>query len=493
MGGILTVGTGRSLTARAVFWSLVQRWGSRALSMAVLLVLARHLSPSDFGVVAFAAVFINVLGVLRDLGLAQALVQRQELTDDHFSTAFWASVATGMALSVSLYCGASILDHFLDQGLLLDIITALGISLLINSLRTVPIAILRRELRFKQEAARTLIATVCAGAVAIPLALNGFGPWALVAQAICESLVSVVCLWLAVRWRPRMRFSRARLRELAGFSAAVTGRQMLGLAVRHSDDLIIGTVLGATALGYYTVAYRILRLLGELSISVVTVVALPALARIATDRERFARAYADGTKLIVAVSAPLFCGLASTAPVLVPLAFGSEWTRSAPLMTLLAIGGLALPIVSFNASVLLARGKARTALMLALSDAGISVACFMAAIPFGLTGFAVAFIVRSFVQVPISTLLLRDELAASRGLLRSACVILGAAVLMGLGVGLLTRQMSALRVDNGWALLISATVGASLYLASLYVAQPGVLRELQAWAGAATGRRTRLT
>lgn len=390
----------RATAARGVVWSMLGAWGAKATQTAILVLLARLLIPEDFGVVALATVFTALLAFVRDQGFAQAIIQRRDLQAEHLDTSFWTAVVIGLTFTALMQVAAGPLAGVFDSPQLEGALRWLSLNFTIGGLRSTPAALLRRELRFKALAARNLGATAAGGVVAVTVAALGGGVWALVAQALVDITVSTIAVWWAVRWRPTLRFSGRHFKELFGFSSNVLGINLSNFAHQYSDDALIGAVLGPVRLGIYTVAYRLVRLIGELFAQAIGAVTLPTFSRLQDDDDRLRRATSLSLRAIAAASIPAFVGLVLTAPELTSLLFGARWSESVPVMQILAFGAIAQPITAMQSDVMLAAGKQRAALTLNMCNAIASVIGFAFAVRHGLLAVATAFSIRAFLMVP---------------------------------------------------------------------------------------------
>lgn len=467
----------RATAARGVVWSLLGAWGAKATQTVILVLLARLLLPEDFGVVALATVFTALLAFVRDQGFAQAIIQRRDLQPAHLDTSFWTAVLIGLAFTALMQVVAAPLAGAFDSPQLEGALRWLSINFTIGGLRGTPAALLRRELRFKALAARNLVATAAGGVAAVAVAALGGGVWALVAQALVDITVSTIAVWWAVKWRPTLRFSARHFKELFGFSSNVLGINLSNFAHQYSDDALIGAVLGPVRLGIYTVAYRLVRLIGELFAQAIGAVTLPTFSRLQDDDDRLRRATSLSLRAIAAASVPAFVGLVLTAPELIALLFGTRWSASVPVMQILAIGAIAQPITMMQSDVMLAAGKQRAALVLNVCNAIASVLGFAIAVRHGLLAVAAAFSIRAYLMVPFGIYLTwRTVQTDARTYLRPYAVPGLAAIAMAVAVAVVDLALG----DRPLALLLGAKllVGGASYVVALRLLSAELSEEL---------------
>ncbi len=390
----------RQQAARGVAWSAAGNWGYQVATLVVFAMLSRLLDPAAFGLVALAAVFTGLMKVVADQGMADALVQRADLDPVHMDTAFWVSLGMGAVLAVLLSSTAWLIADLVNEPGLGPVLSVMSLSLIFSGLGSVQRAILSREMRFASLTLRSLASVVAGGIVGVTAALGGLGVWSLVAQVLTFEIVGVVALWGASDWRPSRRFSKLHFRELFSFGANVMGFKLLRFFNRRADNLMIGAFLGATALGFYVIAYRLLSLIINITTSVIGSVAFPVFSRIQGSRERIQSAYYKTVGLISVMSFPVFMGLIVIAPEATRLVFGSQWNASVPVMRVLAIAGLLQSVLFINSTVIKSLGKPSWRVAIMGVTAALLVAGFAVAVQWGIVAVASALVVVTYVTAP---------------------------------------------------------------------------------------------
>src|SRR3990172_5899036 len=222
-----------------------------------------------------ASLFLAIVQTFQDQGFGDAIVQRDEIQPEHLDTAFWTNLLISGILTLLSIAASSMIAGLFHQSELTPIIQWLSLIFVFTGLSSTQQAILRRQLAFKKLAGRSLIATLAGGVIGVALAYLGYGVWSLVAQSLVSGGIGVIVLWSVSRWRPGFRYSRKHFKDLFLFGINIIVIDFLNFLNRHTDDLLIGYFLGPTMLGYYTVAYRLLRMMTELLTSVINAVALP--------------------------------------------------------------------------------------------------------------------------------------------------------------------------------------------------------------------------
>lgn len=458
-------------------WSAAERWSGQLLSTAIFLILARLLSPEDFGLVALATALIGFAGVLVQGGFAEAIVQREDLQKGHLDTAFWSTLLLACALAGATFFAAPFLARWLGQAELEDIVRVLSPVFLLVALSSTQNAILRRNFQFKSLSIRTLFATLVGGVIGIGCALAGLGAWSLVAQRLAGSLVGVLVLWWASTWRPGLGVSLAAFKDLFSFGVNVTGISVLTFLNRWLDRLLIGAFLGPAALGYYTIAKRFTEMADQLLVRPITSVAFPTFSRIQSDRPRFRAAYYRMAKVTAAVATPVFIGIILVAPDFIPVAVGSKWETSIPVLQLLAGVGVLRSLTSLAGPSMLALGYGSAAAGLLAANTLANVIGFAAAVSWGIVAVAGAFLVRALALAPLPFWFLHRHLGLEYPrLARQLAGVTGALLLM---VAACFVVMARLSESPDWLrLLATVGVGAVVYAVGLLLLDRGLLKEV---------------
>ncbi len=391
----------REKVLKGVMWSAMQNWGTRLFSFLVFLLLARLLEPADFGLVALASVFIAFMQIFIDQGFTDAIVQREELEPEHLNTAFFVNLGVGVLLTMfGIFCSGFV-SKLLKETKLIPILQWLSVSFVFGGLRGVQLGILRRNLNFKSLAIQSVISSIAGGVIGVTMALLGYGVWSLVGQNLASGLVGVVLLWILSNWRPGSKVSKRHFKDLFGFGIHRLGGQVLTFFSTRSDDFLIGVFLGPVALGYYSVAYRVLLIMRQLLTSTFTLVALPAFSKLQKEPQRLTKAYTEATGLLSLVAFPVFLGLSILAPEVVRGLFGEQWIPSVPVMQVLCFVGIVQSTSFLNATVIVSMGCPSWQLAIAFLNTLANVVAFAIVVKWGILAVAAAFVVRAYLLYPL--------------------------------------------------------------------------------------------
>ena len=455
----------RAKIASGLAWKVASQIFRQLSRVAVVVILARLLTPADYGLAAMVLVFSSLVLIFADLALGAALVQRRELSEEDRSTVFWTSAAMGVAFTLIGIALSWPMAAFYGESEVQPLFAALSISFLITALGTTQSALLNREMQFRSLELRMMVGTVVGGTVGIVVAATGGGAWAIIAQQLAIAVASTTLLWAFSPWRPRFTYSLDSFRSLAGFSGKVFGTRVLFYANRNLDNLLIGRFLGPASLGAYAIAYNVmLTPLARIAQPIVEVL-FPAMSRIQDDRPRMAAMWLRANRMIGAISIPAMVGLIVVAPEFVATLFGPKWADAAPVIQILAWVGLLQSLQRLNSSVLQACDRTGTLLRYSVIVLVASVVAFVVGLRWGIVGVAAGYAVSSTLVEPYYTWLtarvlelkLTDFIRSLAGVAQASIGMAG--VLVGAKLWLLSPDLPA-----GVRLLILVVLGAATYL-----------------------------
>ena len=440
-----------SRVAQGAFWSGVERWSARLVSMVVLVVLARNVTPEAFGIVAIASVVLTLVGVVLEQGITQAIIQRSELEDDHLDAAFWFSLALAAALGGAMLAIAGVVAGAFSNPDVEAVLRWFAIVPLSGAVGTVPSAILQRELRFKAMSVRGLVANVVGGAIGVCLAFSGFDIGALIGLTVTTSIVSSAVLFRAAAWRPSLRLSPRHLGDLLRFGTTVFFTDLVGFVNRRSDDVIVGHQLGPGSLGVYGMGYRLFMTVTDLVLVPINDVALPAFSKLQNDRAELAASFLRIIRVSSLLAFPAFVGLSMLAPDLTDVLFGEAWAPSAPVMRIVALVGVIHAVTFYQHTALIAMGKVGTSLAITAAYALVNVAGFLIAVRYGVVAVAAAYALRAAAIAPIESRIAARHLGLSardygRALMPAAGATAALACVVAIGQALLSSPVPTLAV-----------------------------------------------
>lgn len=330
----------RQLAVRSLWWSGLENFSLTVLSSLALIVLARLLSPDDFGVAAMALAVIHMVAVFLDNLFQEALIQRQDLDPLDLDTAIWTALGLGIGLAIGMAAVAGPVAEAIGEPRLEPVLWGFAAGLVLAGVNGVLVADLRRSMEFRALAMRSLAGRVAGAVTAIALALLGFGVWALVAQQLVSIVLSTAIVWRNSRHHLAVRFSFSHLRSLMSFGAWSVGHHLLWHGTARAFAFLVGVLLGVGPLGYLNVATRLVEMARDVLATALVQVALPMFARQQDDRPGLTAMFQNASALTCMIAQPLFAGLLVCAPEVTVLLFGERWRPAVPLVAILAAAAM---------------------------------------------------------------------------------------------------------------------------------------------------------
>lgn len=336
----------RQQTVSGVGWASFTQISKQGIQFIISVVLARILSPEDFGLVGMVLVFTGFAALFGEMGFGAALIQREVLEERHYSSIFWLNFLLGILLTGLIAMLAPVIANFYDEPRLVPLTTIIAINFMISSLGIVQTALLNRRMNFRLIAAVEMIAVLVAGGVAIFLAWAGYGVWSLGWQLVITTTIMVIGFWTVNGWRPKLLFDWQAVKELLGFSGNLLGFNSFNYWSRNADNLLVGRFLGTGELGIYTRAYTTMLLPISQVTNVLSRVMFPALSRVQHDKVRVKRIYLRSIALIALISFPMMMGLFVLAEPFILTLYGAKWIRVVSVIQILSLVGMVQSIVA---------------------------------------------------------------------------------------------------------------------------------------------------
>lgn len=390
-------------TAKGLLWSSVERFSVQGVQFLVMLVIARLLDPSDFGLVGMLAIFLAVAQSLIDSGFSQALIRKQDRTEVDNSTVFYFNIVVSAVLYLILYAIAPWVSDFYNEPQLCSLMRVLCLIVIVNSFAVVQRAIYTASINFKTQAKASFIAALASGLVGVWMAYNGYGVWTLVWQQLLNAGINTLLLWIYSNWYPRWAYSWKSFRELFAFGSKLLASGLLDTLYTNIYLLVIGKIFNASSLGYYTQADRFTKLPSSNITGILQRVTYPVLCSIQDDDERLREDYRKLLRLSAFIIFPMMCLLAGVAYPLVELLIGEKWRFAATLIIPLSFTMMWWPIHAINLNLLQVKGRSDLFLRLEIIKKIIGVTVLVLSIPFGLLFMCYAGIATSIICLVINT------------------------------------------------------------------------------------------
>jgi O-antigen/teichoic acid export membrane protein len=322
---------------QSTFWAYGSFVSGKLLVFISTIILARLLVPEHFGLMAYCLIAIQYLDILNGFGVGSALIARRDRVEEAANAALAIGVVSGIALYGVAWFVAPVLAAFFREDAVTDLFRALAIVVPISAIGQVPSAIIQRQMRFKAKFVPDIARSIFKGGVSIVLAWQGFGVWSLVYGQIIGEIAATIVLLAIAKWRPTRRFDGAVTRDVMRYGAHIIVVGIAGAAVINVDYLVIGRVLGAAALGYYTLAYRIPELVIRNTNYVIGRVAFPLLSQVQSDEQRLRSVYASLLRYVSLFAFPAGVGMALVAPLFIRVFYTERWDPAIPVMQFVAL------------------------------------------------------------------------------------------------------------------------------------------------------------
>jgi O-antigen/teichoic acid export membrane protein len=366
------------------------------IQTASTIVMARLLTPADFGLIAMVTAITGFANLFKDLGLSLATVQRAEITYEQISTLFWVNVAVSVMIALAMAALAPFIARFYGEPRVTLITITLSLVFLFGGLTVQHQALLQRQMRFTTLAAIQVVAVSAGVSVAIVSAILGAGYWALVMMQAASALSIALGVWLVCGWRPGQPVRNAGVKSMLVFGGNITGFNVVNYFARNSDNILIGRVWGAGPLGFYSKAYSLLVLpLNQINFPIASV-AVPALSRLYGDPAKYNAYYLKTISLITLVSTPLVSFFITCSDKLILLILGSQWAAASDIFRVLGFSALIQPLYNTQGWLHISAGRSDRYLRWGLIGSFVIVLGFVAGLQYGPLGVAVAYTVATW-------------------------------------------------------------------------------------------------
>ena len=379
-------------TQKGLIWSTAGNIANQGIRFVFGVILARLLSPNDYGAIGILAVFMSVVSVFIDCGFSQALIRKQDRTQKDFSTEFLFNIVVGILGYLILYVTAPLIAKFYDMPILTSVLRVLSLGIIINSFCVVQSAQFAIRLDFKTPAKLAVSTQLFSGVIGITMAYCGWGIWALVFQQVSGSLLNAILLWILAGWRPTLEFSKESFRYLWGYGSKILGASLIQQIYDNIYPLVIGKAFTASILGLYSRAQGFASLPSGNISGVLSNVTFPILCKIANDEKRLVDTYRRMIKSTAFIVFPLMIGMAASASPIVKMLLNEQWYGCIILLQLLCFALIWQPLSSLQLNVLKIIGRTDVVLKLEIYKRSFGLLTIFMSIPFGVIGMCIGFI-----------------------------------------------------------------------------------------------------
>ena len=363
----------RNKTLSGSFWSLADNLAGSGITFLVGLVLARLLTPQEYGVIGIIMIFIAVFNSIVDSGFSNALIRKNDADDTDYNTVFFFNLLISVLLFFVLYFSANAISSYFQIPILVPVTKVMALIVIINAFAIIQRTILVKNIDFKTQTKVSLVASLVSGLVGIGMAVMGYGVWSLVGQQISRQLMNSLMLWFFNRWRPGLKVSGKSFRELFGFGWKLLVSGLIDTIWKQIYQVVIGKCYSAETLGHYTRAEQFNMIFSSNLTAVVHRVSYPALSKIQDEKERLKQAYRKVIKTTMLVTFPCMLGLAAVARPMILVLIGEQWLPCVPYLQIICFSGMMYPLHALNLNMLQVRGRSDVYLILEIVKKTIAV------------------------------------------------------------------------------------------------------------------------
>lgn len=360
-------------TVKGTFWSAADAFLGQGVTFLVGIILARLLTPEEYGLIGIVLIFTIILSGVVDSGFSNALIRKKDTTDADYNTMFITNMVVSIVLFVLLYFSAPLIAHFFARHELVGLCRVMGLILIIQALSITQTTILTKQIDFKTKTKASLVSAIGSGVVGIGMACTGFGVWALVGQQISRNLLYTVALWVLVRWWPNFSFNKESFHYMWGFGWKLMVSGLLNNIWNQLYQVVVGKFYSPATLGQYTRSKEFAGIFSQNFTTIIQRVSYPALAEVQGDTERMVLAYRKIIKVTMFITALSMILIGSIAEPLIYCLIGPQWGGAASYLPLICLSMVLYPLHSINLNMLQIQGRSDIFLYLEIVKKVISI------------------------------------------------------------------------------------------------------------------------
>ena len=389
-------------TVNGILWSSIERFSSAGINFITGLIIARLLSPHEYGLMAMLAIFIAISQSVIDSGFSNALIRKKDRTEKDFSTTFYFNVVVGLLMYAIIYVSAPVIATFYDSPQLIGIARIVGITLLLGSLSIVQQSILTIQIDFKTQTKISLCSVVLSGGVGIIMALMNYGVWALVYQTLSASFVRTSLLWIVAKWKPSEKFSKSSFQSLFGYGSKLLMAGILETVYRNLYSIIIGKFFQSNVLGIYSRGEQIASYPSSNITGVIQRVTFPILSEVQDERDRLLNIFKQTIRVTCFFVFSLMVYLIVIADPLVRLILTDKWIECVPIIQILCLSFMWYPVHILNLNVLQVKGRSDLFFRIELIKKVVGLIILFVSIPFGVISMCWGRVIYCFIELFIN-------------------------------------------------------------------------------------------
>lgn len=351
-------------TVKGVGWSAIDAFLGHGVTFLVGIVLARLLSPSEYGLIGIVTIFVVILTGIVDSGFSNALIRKKDATNEDYNTMFITNMLISVALYFLLFFAAPAIAFFFERNELVSLVRVMGLILIVQALSITQVTLLTKKIDFKTKTKASVTAAIISGAIGIVMAFVGLGVWSLVCQQLSNKIVYTLCLWLLNRWCPTLSFSKTSFRYMWGFGWKLMVSGLLNNIWNQMYRVIVGKFYNPVTLGQYTRAGEYSSLLSSNFTTIVQRVSYPVLAQVQDEKARMIAAYRRVIKTTMFMTCISMLSMAAVSEPLIYCLIGPKWHMAATFLPLICLSQSLYPLHAINLNMLQVQGRSDIFLIL---------------------------------------------------------------------------------------------------------------------------------
>lgn len=390
-------------TVRGFAWSAIDNFANQGVLFVISILLARILSPADYGLIAMITIFLAISNCFINSGFGNALVRKVDLSDEDCSTAFFFNIIVSVLCYIVVFIISPIVAVFYDRPILTAILRWQGLTLILGACIIVQKSLINKKIDFKTTTKVSVSSNILSGIVALLMAYHGYGVWALVGMGLSQSVLQIILFWYYSSWRPRMIWSKGSFHYLWNYGSKLLASGLLDTIFNNIYPIVIGKIYSPVNLGYYTRAWGFAQLPSSNVTGIIQRVTFPVLCSFQSDDERLSLNYRRLLRMSAFIVFPLMLGLAAVANPLIHVLLTAKWAQTIIYLQIICFAMMWYPIHAINLNLLQVKGRSDLFLKLEIIKKLMAVVVILCSVPFGVIGICYGSVVSSLLSLTINT------------------------------------------------------------------------------------------
>ena len=398
------------MVVSGISWKLAERIFNQGISFLVTIILARLLTPNDYGVVAMVNVFVVIADIILSSGFTSALIQKKNVTNKDYSTIFYLNLMISVGLYALLFFSAPLIANLYNMDSLVWVLRIIALKLPLSAFYTVQSAHISRNMNFKIFFFSTIVGSIVSAIVGIVMAKKGFGVWSLVAQQLVSVFVGSVIMFFTIKWKPGLEFSRQSIKETRGFATRIMAADVIGTLFNQLNSFLIGIKYTSEDLAYYSKGQNLPNIATNIASTSFVSVLYPAMSKISDEKLKIKKLLQSATKMFTFIVFPLLFGMFIVATDLIEVLYTSKWLNVSIYLQIMCISSMISMLGEFDILTLKSIGKTKIILIMELIKKPIFLIVTFISIQFGVVWIATGMILINLIALVINSYALKKEI-----------------------------------------------------------------------------------